>query len=308
MSREAAAPPGAPGTASSPGFTKISMSPPGWRPPTPAGPLLRSISRHSRERRAFNTGLFVSAVLHFLFIAVYPLLFGDPPARPPRTPAEVEQPVLEGTEIIELVELPDPPEPPPVQPTTEPVEDVQTQVVDLEAIATDDVSVGDGDLEDEELTVAERLRPRMIDPRFWIPLERIYTELTDPERAQLLLQGMIRNWNDSMAVAEALSEQAMDWTYTDDEGRRWGLSPGQLHLGDFSIPLPFSFALPSGRREAFADRQLIRDDLARGAATAIIRDTWAERARAIRERLEAERERIDPAGLGDIGGGGGGDR
>ena len=161
--------------------------------------------------------------------------------------------------------------------------------------------------EEEDLTVAERLQPRIIDPRLWLPINPDYTELTDQERAELLLRGMIQSWNDSMAVAEALSERAMDWTYTDDDGRRWGLSPGRLHLGDFSIPLPFSFALPPGRRETLADRQQIRDDLARGAATAIIRETWAERARAIRERLEAERSGND-ATIDDDDGSGGRDR
>jgi hypothetical protein len=143
--------------------------------------------------------------------------------------------------------------------------------------------------EEPRLTAAERLRPRMGDPRLWAPLDRSILDLSEQERAELYLRGMIRDWNDSVAVAVALSDQATDWTYTDDEGRRWGLSPGRLHLGDFSIPLPLSFQLPPGRRDEAARVSWEMRDILRGSATAEIRRSWAERAREIRERMEAER-------------------
>ncbi len=281
---------------------------PGWRSRSPPGPPRLLISPYSRERRALNTGLLVSAVLHLLLVALYPFLLGDLEPRARRNEPATQQPIVEGTQIVQIVELPEPPELPQEAIAEEsPEESLQPEVSDLEVIAGGDDTPATEPEEDEEgLTVAEQLRPRIIDPRVWAPLDPDYTQLTDEERAQLLLQGMIQSWNDSIAVAEALSERATDWTYTDDEGRRWGLSPGRLHLGDFSIPLPFSFALPPGRREALAERQLIRDDLARGAATAIIRETWAERARAIRERLEAERAPPDPRNIGDNGDRGGG--
>ena len=281
------------------------MIPPEWRSRSPPGLPRRSISPYSRERRALNTGLLVSTVLHLLLVALYPLLLGDPEPRARRSEPTTQPPLAEGTQIVQIVELPEPPERPQETISPEPPEEpLQPEVSELDAIAVGDDTPADEPEEDEEgLTVAERLRPRIIEPRIWAPLNPDYTQLTDQERAQLLLRGMIRSWNDSIAVAEALSERATDWTYTDDEGRRWGLSPGRLHLGDFSIPLPFSFALPPGRREALAERQLIRDDLARGAATAIIRETWAERARAIRERLEAERVPPDPRSAGNDGDG-----
>ena len=223
-------------------------------------------------------------------MVLYPFVFRPAGAPAPPGAPEFLEPLLEGMEIVDLVELPPAPDSPAPIPILEPDAAAplpgQEVTVSLppgvaEPRDTDDGTGG--------LTVAERLRPRMIDPRLWVPLEPDYTELTDPERAQLLLAGTIRSWNDSMAVAEALSARALDWSTTDDEGRRWGLSPGRLHLGDFSIPIPFNLALPPGRWEAIRDRALIRDDLARGAVTAVIRETWSERARAIRERLEAER-------------------
>jgi hypothetical protein len=144
-------------------------------------------------------------------------------------------------------------------------------------------------------SVAERLLPQMVDPRLWAPVELMGVELSDTERAELLLSGMIRSWNDSVAIALALSDRATDWTYTDGDGRRWGLSPGRLHLGDFSIPLPFSFSGSMEgamlRRRDLADQEWIRQDLLRGRIQGEIREVWIERTRAIRERVEAERIR-----------------
>jgi hypothetical protein len=150
-------------------------------------------------------------------------------------------------------------------------------------------------------TAAERLRPQMGDPRLWAPLERSMLDLSDVERAEIILRSMILDWSDSLAVAVALSGDATDWTFTDDEGRRWGLSPGRLHLGDFSIPLPLSFQVPPGRREEFARRDWEIRDILRGTATAEVRRSWAERAREIRQRMDEERTRA--AGSVPPGGG-----
>jgi hypothetical protein len=206
---------------------------------------------------------------------------------------------------VQIIELSEPEEsaeaPIPLEPVEEP-EPMMTRAAPAVVVAATEDEEEEEEGEDG-LTVAERLQPRIVDSRLWLPLSGEYLGLTDEERAQILLRGMIRSWNDSMAVAEALSQRAMDWTYTDEEGRRWGLSPGRLHLGDFSIPIPFALAPPPGRRNVLADRQLIRDDIARGAVTSVIRETWAERARAIRERLEADRAPPEPTEPSDDGGG-----
>ena len=286
------------------------MIPSGRRPRSLAGFL--PLSADGREDRAYRTGLWISAFLHLVAVVLYPLVFrsGGAPA-PAGAPDFAEPLLLDGLEIVELVELPAAPDSPAPIPIVEPDAAAPLSGQEVEATLTPGVpEPRDADDGTGGLTVAERLRPRMIDPRLWVPLEPDYTELTDQERAELLLAGMIRDWNDSMMVAEALSARAMDWSFTDDEGRRWGLSPGRLHLGDFSIPLPFNLALPPGRWEALRDRALIRGDLAQSAARAVIRDTWTERARAIRERLEAERAgaRDDAADDADTDDGGAGAR
>jgi hypothetical protein len=205
--------------------------------------------------------------------------------------------VIRGIELIELSEVaqndpalvvqPPPPEespPPESAPVDRPV---------AEAPAAEE-SPSDAEVEpvevEAELTIAERLQPRLGDLRVWAPIPSEYTELTEVEQAEIILLGMLQSWNDSMAVAEALSEQARDWTFTDSSGRRWGLGSGRLYLGDFSIPLP-AFEFAPGLIEDRLDAGWIAGDLARGAASAALRETWSDRARIIRERMEAERNR-----------------
>jgi hypothetical protein len=249
-------------------------------------------SPQRRESKAIRVGLTISVVLHLVGVALYPVVMSIlVPVPVPVDPGEVDR-IRAGMEVMLLQEVADAPDP---EPRLEPLE---TTVATPVAAVTPPPAV-DEELPprpEARLSVAERLRPRVLDPRLWIPMDPDITQLTDQERAELLLRGMIQSWNDSMAVAAALADDALDWTYTDDEGRRWGLSPGRLHLGDFSIPLPFQFLPPPGRREEWAQRQWEIQDMARAAAAASIRETWAERAREIRRRMEEER--ANPPGDG----------
>jgi hypothetical protein len=73
----------------------------------------------------------------------------------------------------------------------------------------------------------------------------------------------------------------------DDKGGKWGVSPGALHLGSITLPLPIGFSTPPDRR----------DELNRRIAdwTAI----EAQRARAdvearIKERANEVKKRVPP--------------
>lgn len=278
------------------------MNPPGSRPRSPPDSDSDPHGPQRRERRALQLGLGVSLLVHVLLVGLYGLEGGTGTVVPQaRAPEALRSPET-GLEVVELAEVDDPdetaePEVPEVPPEPS-AEEPALQPALPEVAASPDTVQAEGsesEAEGDDLSLAERLQPRMRDPRLWAPLEREYTDLTDEERAQLLMRGMIQDWNDSVAVAVALAEEARDWTFTDDEGRRWGLGPGgRLHLGEFSVPIPFSIGVPPGRRDEWLERQQIRDDLARGAATAAIRETWAERARAIRQRLETERGQAPP--------------
>jgi hypothetical protein len=138
-------------------------------------------------------------------------------------------------------------------------------------------------------TAAERLRPHLSDGRIWAPLDAELNALTLEQRLELGLAGDIADWQDSVAVAEAAERALTDWTRTDAQGRRWGVSEGKLHLGDITLPLPFSFGTPVGRRDEFLRRQWEWEEIQGGAASGLMRDSWKERAKAIRERRDRER-------------------
>jgi hypothetical protein len=252
-------------------------------------------------------------VLHLLAVFLYPGLMERVPqvrVSPTQTPPEIFDVGLQVVALREVDEVPERPD----EQRLEPVLDLtdpsppdaatvpsELRILNPGGAAPPPPPSGVAREEERERTVAERLRPQMVDPRVWAPLERSILDLSDAELAEIYLRGMIRSWSDSVAVAAALSGDVTDWTFTDDDGRRWGLAPGRLHLGDFSIPLPISFEIPAGRRDEMARRQWEQQDVVRGTASAELRRSWAERAQEIRVRMELDRARAS----GQQGGGGG---
>ncbi|MFW5947301.1 MAG: hypothetical protein ACOCUW_02305, partial [Gemmatimonadota bacterium] len=88
------------------------------------------------------------------------------------------------------------------------------------------------------------------------------------------------------ALAEAdAALRARDWTVEDADGGRWGISPGQLHLGKLTLPLPIWF--PVDPERTFEDQRWL--ELDQQFERARILDSFQERVRAIRERRDRER-------------------
>jgi hypothetical protein len=121
-------------------------------------------------------------------------------------------------------------------------------------------------------------------------VSRDLTRLTEQEQLRLLLAMRIEAMADSAATLEEAARRATDWTYTDSEGKRWGVSPGMVHLGDITIPMPFGFSAPPGSREAISGRIWEWDMINRGASRAANMATLKEADEAIRRRREAERK------------------
>jgi len=209
--------------------------------------------------------------------------------RPPLRP--------EGTELVNLQEIPAQ-----ENPDVLPPEEIPDTEVPEVAVEAPDVGERAGEATDlmrslaPGPTAAERLRPREGDLRLWAPVDPELTKLTDAELMELLLSAELEDLADSMAVAEELARRATDGTYTDDEGRRWGVSPGKLHLGDITIPLPFGFGTAPFNRERNAGRLWAWDDIDQAAGRKGVQDFWKERAEAIRRRMDAER-RPDTTGV-----------
>lgn len=267
------------------------MEQPARRASSPPGRGARSRSTIRAHRRATWIAFGISALVHLAVILVYPSLMER----------EIENPVpfllpnagasqqgMEAIVLVEVDELDEPERPPePDEP-----EDIRAPVA---PDTRPDLGEGAGDvLVPPSPTAAERLRADLSDRRLWSPIPEEALELTLKQRLELELAARIAAANDSAAAADAAARRATDWTYTDDEGRRWGVSPGQLHLGDVTLPLPFSFGVNPAMRDAANRRAWEWQEIERGAAAGLRRDSWKERAAAIRERRDRERAAAKP--------------
>ena len=150
----------------------------------------------------------------------------------------------------------------------------------------------------------QRLRPRMGDPRLWTrPETPELPEPSDLERARARIADRITEWNDSMAAEGARAASALDWTHEDAEGKKWGVSPGKLHLGDLTLPLPINFSPPPWQRDEAGKRARQDGEIRGQEAQSRSRENLKERVEAIRERKDKERsEKKKNNGSGTDGG------
>lgn len=228
-------------------------------------------------------GLAVSALLHAALVALYP--FFGAAVRDGRVPAlfpDVAEP--EGTRVVQIVEL----APDEAGDPDTPVETIEPDTPEAEADLPD-FSEERARFPERYRTTADRLRAGAGDPRLWRPVDPALVEPTPDEVLRLRMLTALESMNDS-ALAE-LERQARftDWTYTDDDGNRWGVSPGRLHLGKVSIPMPFGFGPPPDYNGDQAARAFMLQDIDRAASTRAVRETWRERIEAMRERRERRR-------------------
>jgi hypothetical protein len=111
----------------------------------------------------------------------------------------------------------------------------------------------------EGMTNAERLTTRFVDARIWFDPRNPFLfgdRLERFARADSAVRAILRDWLDSLSLDDETRRRAMDWTFEKD-GKRWGISPEGLHLGDITIPIPFGFAPSGPQRREF--EQAIRD-------------------------------------------------
>ena len=245
-------------------------------------------------RRAFWISMGVSAVVHLLAVVLYPSLVLNVPAGVLEPGAECAASTLRGMELLNLTELTQeeydalPPEE---------REEEREVVAEEEARAVRggeparEGEVSEEGREGERLpSNAELFRPGRGDLRLWAPPDPELNQTAVEDLMRLRLLWELEDLSDSAAVAEELARRALDWTYTDSEGKRWGVSPGKLHLGDVTLPLPFGFGAPPAVREQNQDRVWQWEDIQRGMNNAAVRESWKERNEAIRRRKEAERK------------------
>lgn len=110
-----------------------------------------------------------------------------------------------------------------------------------------------------------------------------------PDEVRARLAERVRAYNDSLALERFAAAKATDWTTTDKDGNRWGVSPGKLHLGKITLPLPLAFVPPAGRREEVNAKLRSYSEIEQGASRAEFKDSFEDRVKAIRARKDAER-------------------
>ncbi len=252
----------------------------------------------TRYRGAFRVSLLISAVLHLVAIALYSSLIREMPEWFPPYVDPTAVPRPPGMELVNLLELPTPVETEDPERVEEPEPEPEPEVPEVVAPpALPPTPVPPEEVEVEEPpTAAERLRPRAGDLRLWAPVDPDLAALSEEQVLRLMFAAELEALGDSVAAAEELARRAMDWTYADSEGRKWGVSPGKLHLGDITIPLPFAFGTPPGQRDQVRDRVWEWEQIERGAVTSEILRTLRERDEAIRRRMDAQR-RADTTGV-----------
>jgi hypothetical protein len=243
------------------------------------------------SRRVIWVAFAVSAALHLGAIVLYPALSRAfaPEGASFRLPEFAGRP--QGIEVIRLVEVADPIDPERPEDPDE-IEEVEQPEV-TPAPITFEGRPGP-DLTPPPLSGAERLRPRLNNPDLWAPLAARITDLSLEQRERILIANVLETWNDSVAQALSAEAAAMDWTFTDKDGKKWGISPGQIHLGDVTLPMPFEFGTAIGKRDEVNDRLRVFDEIMRQGARLEVNESWRDRAEAIRRRRDRERAEAKP--------------
>jgi len=224
----------------------------------------------------------VSVAVHAAFVVIYPALF-ERTSEPSISEPPQQVPVPEGMVVLRLPEAPEQPEagrpeePEPIPEATAP----ETDAGDAEPGALDVMEPG------EDETAAERLRPDLSNRDLWAPFAHM-PPLSTEQREELLIAGRLEAWYDSVAAADAAASRFTDWTFTDGDGKRWGVADGRLYLGDRSINVGFQPSLDQ------REMQSRYDEIARQAQQGAILNEVEERAEAIRERRDQERAASAP--------------
>ena len=274
----------------------------------PTSPPYSTRRRHERlYRRRLAAGLLISALAHLAVLLATGRFLPEPPPFS-RPPVETE-PAPEGLVVVDLPETlaepePETPRPEPEEPR--PRRPEETEVVQIvpapgpeaegEPAAAEERGPAEGEPE-ERLTNARRLRPRFSDARLWVdPRDPLLfgERLERFARADSAVRAILREWLDSLHLTDEQRRRALDWTYEKD-GKRWGVSPEGIHLGDITIPIPFRF-MSSGPQlrefeQALRDLQEIQNQDIRGDLDEVRRERMEEMRRRSQEEAERRRQR-----------------
>ena len=261
-------------------------------PPPPVG---RS-ERWNPDRaysRAVRWALLLSVVLHGLFLLISPafLRVGLPPGESDTPWDAAAYQGLQGVAIAPAAESALPEQAAAEEPASAPAASPNTPLPSQPALPSGRADADAAGV-DAGSPSADALRPGFRDRRLHVaPREvEVAPEQTEHERYIAHLHGRLDAYNDSIGAETERARRATDWTVKDKDGGRWGVSPGKIHLGDLTLPLPVGLAAGDRQKEeAAAERARQRGEIDRQEMARKQRDIMDERIRATRERKNRER-------------------
>jgi hypothetical protein len=211
---------------------------------TPQPPVPLAPRRRPSHGRILAWSIALSLIFHFLVLVLSPIFLriGEPPGLDSVDRDRFAQRVVQ---IINPVTS--------ERADRRPAEQAELDRFPLARSSTDEgtravVPRGDGRAPPREAelpppapgaleSAREGLRTGPRDPRLWVnPRDVPLPEQSDRERYQAHIQARIDAMNDSIRGDAERARRATDWTVTDKDGRRWGLSPEGLHLGGVTVP------------------------------------------------------------------------
>jgi hypothetical protein len=272
--------------------------------PTPPAPPRRPERSPPAFGRILGWSLGLSAFLHLLLLLVPEVTIRIDPAPGPLAPSASAAADGFGLEMVVPIPSASAPERPPVEereeePLVRPTQLPQVRVPSAGPPGgqapppeTPQAARGDGG------TVRDALGSGFSDSRLYIEPDE-FPELRKTQHEQYMehLQARIDAVNDSLGLAAARERRTSDWTYTDASGRKWGLSPDGLHLGDLTIDrkfLPLPAATGDNQSlEAERERLRMREEIQNQEAQRERDETSAERRESMREDADARRQNGD---------------
>lgn len=227
-------------------------------------------------------GLAISLALHVVLISLAGLWLDPHVEHAPDAP-EATMPEPERAMRAVVIARGEAAEPPAAEPVPEPLPPA-TRRPTVTPLPRPPAEAEAAESPAERRTAAERLSPRVVDPRLWRPMIVLPREPSF-EDVQARVAAAIEMLSDSALAETERALRARDWTVEDASGGRWGVSPGKLHLGSITLPLPLYFPVDMEEQA----RQAYWYELETQLQRAEFLENFDARVRSIRERRDRER-------------------
>ena len=141
------------------------------------------------------------------------------------------------------------------------------------------------------------ITPSFSDPRLWLPPGPVMgVPRTQRQRMDSVLMAHLQPHIDSLqAIAAAQGKAPGDWTFTKD-GKKWGMDPKNIYIGDHKIPTAILALLPlnkganpiTSNENKMFDRE--HDEIQFEAQRAMNEEEFNAAVKAIRERKQREHD------------------